>query len=233
MKIGILETGEPPAYLEQRFGRYQGMFQSLLGPDCAMTNYNVVGGTFPARPEDEDAYIVTGSPAGVYDAFEWIGQLKTFLRSARGKARLVGICFGHQVMAEAFGGLVDKSERGWGIGLHRYDVTQPAEWMDPVPSFAVPVSHQDQIVVQPPASRIVAASPFTPFGVLEYLDQPAISFQCHPEFDPSYAEALIEHRRARLPEPDAAIASLRRPNDRALVGSWMRRFLSGSADPDL
>ena len=232
MKIGILETGEPPAYLEQRFGRYERMFQELLGPDYALTNYNVVGGAFPARAEDEQAYIVTGSPAGVYDAFHWIDQLKGFLRSAKGKAKLVGVCFGHQVMAEAFGGRVEKSERGWGIGLHRYDVREPAEWMDPVHSFAVPVSHQDQIVAQPPASRIVAASPFTPFGVLEYRDQPAISFQCHPEFDPSYAEALIEHRRARLPDPDAAIASLHQPNDRALVGGWIRRFLDGSAVSD-
>lgn len=228
MKIGILETGEPPASLEQHFGRYEHMFRDLLGPGYAMTNYNVVGGTFPERVEQEEAYIVTGSPAGVYDPFEWIGQLKGFLRSAKGKAKLVGICFGHQVMAEAFGGEVDKSERGWGIGLHRYDVKEAADWMDPVLSFAVPVSHQDQIIVQPPSSRIVAASPFTPFGVLEYRDQSAISFQCHPEFDPAYAACLIEHRRARLPEPDAALASLREPNDRFLVGSWIGRFLSGS-----
>jgi GMP synthase-like glutamine amidotransferase len=229
MKIGILETGEPPANLERRFGRYRDMFQDLLGGGYRMTNYNVVGGHYPDRAEDEEAYIVTGSAAGVYDAFGWISELKDFLRGAKGRAKLVGICFGHQVMAEAFGGRVEKSERGWGVGLHRYDVREPAEWMDPVPSFAIPVSHQDQIVVQPPGSRILAASPFTPFGLLAYEDQPAISFQCHPEFDPAYARALIEHRRARLPDPDAAIASLREPNDRPLVAGWIRRFLEGSA----
>ena len=228
MKIGILETGEPPANLELRFGRYKDMFQDLLGAGYEMTNYNVVSGTFPAAPEDEEAYIVTGSPAGVYDAFEWIPKLTSFLREAKGRAKLVGICFGHQVMAEAFGGRVEKSERGWGIGLHRYDVCEPAEWMDPVPSFAIPVSHQDQIVERPPHTRIVAASPFTPFGMLAYEDQPAISFQCHPEFDPAYAEALIEHRRARLADADGAIASLREPNDRPLVASWIRRFLASS-----
>lgn len=232
MKVGILETGEPPAHLELRFGRYLGMFQDLLGDRYRMTNYNVVGGTFPDAPEDEEAYIVTGSPAGVYDAFGWIEDLKAFLRGARGRAKLVGMCFGHQVMAEAFGGRVDKSERGWGIGLHRYEVREPAPWMDPVPSFAVPVSHQDQIVEQPPQTRIVAASPFTPFGVLSYEDQPAISFQCHPEFSPAYAEALIEHRRARLADPDAAIASLRGSNDRELAASWIRRFLDGSTAAD-
>jgi hypothetical protein len=117
-----------------------------------MRNYNVVSGEFPAAPEEQDAYIVTGSPAGVYDPFSWIGDLKQFLREAKGKSKLVGICFGHQIMAEAFGGRVEKSERGWGAGLHRYDVREPAGWMDPVDSFAVPVSHQDQIVEQPPNS---------------------------------------------------------------------------------
>jgi len=232
IKVGILETGEPPANLELRFGRYLDMFQDLLGDRYRMTNYNVVGGSLPGAPEDEDAYIVTGSPAGVYDPFQWIPELKTFLRSAKGRAKLVGICFGHQVMAEAFGGRVEKSERGWGVGLQRYEVREAAPWMDPVPSFAVPVSHQDQVVEQPPHTRILAANAFTPFGLLSYQDQPAISFQCHPEFDPAYAEALIEHRRGRLPDPDAAIASLRRPNDRRLVAGWIRRFLDGSAAAD-
>ena len=233
MKIGILETGEPPAHLEVRFGRYIDMFGSLLGEGYALTNYNVVGGTFPGAPDEQEAYVVTGSPAGVYDAFGWIGDLKQFLGATKGKAKLVGICFGHQIMAEAFGGRVEQSERGWGIGLHRYDVCEAAPWMDPVPSFAIPVSHQDQIVEQPPNSRILALSPFTPFGLIAYEDQPAISFQCHPEFEPAYAEALIEHRRPRLPDPDGAIASLKAPNDRPLVARWIRRFLGGSGVADL
>jgi GMP synthase-like glutamine amidotransferase len=150
MKIGILETGEPPAHLELRFGRYKDMFAELLGEGYALTNYKVVSGEFPRSPEDQEAYIVTGSAAGVYDAFGWIGDLKQFLNEAKGKAKLVGICFGHQIMAEAFGGRVEKSERGWGVGLHRYDVREVADWMDAVPSFAIPVSHQDQIADRAP-----------------------------------------------------------------------------------
>jgi GMP synthase-like glutamine amidotransferase len=228
VKIGILETGEPPAGLELRFGRYKDMFSSLLGDRYRMTNYNVISGVFPAVPEEQDAYIVSGSPAGVYDSFSWIGDLKTFLKAAKGKSKLVGICFGHQIMAEAFGGRVEKSERGWGTGLHRYDVRERAPWMDPVGSFAVPASHQDQVVEQPPRSRVLAASAFTPFGVLGYDDQPAISFQCHPEFDVEFAVGLIEHRRARLPDPDGSIASLQQANDSKAVGGWISRFLEGS-----
>jgi len=232
MKIGVLETGEPPANLELRFGRYRDMFSRLLGERYEMKNYNVLGGDFPAAPEEQDAYIVTGSPAGVYDPFAWIGDLKSFLRETKGKAKLVGVCFGHQIMAEAFGGRVEKSERGWGTGLHRYEVREAAPWMDKVASFTVPVSHQDQIVEPPPHSRILAASTFTPFAMLGYEDQPAISLQCHPEFDPEFAAGLIEHRRARLPEPDGAIESLGQANDREMVGRWIGRFLEGSGVAD-
>ena len=227
-KIGILATGAPPAGLEQRFGSYPDMFRELLGEGYAVTSYDVVGGACPAAPENEEAYIVTGSAAGTYEDQEWIHRLKAFLRTAKGKAKLVGICFGHQIMAEAFGGKLVKSEMGWGIGLHRYEVRQSASWMDKVPSFTIPVSHQDQIVVQPPGTRVLAASRFTPFGLLAYEDQPAISFQGHPEFEPAYAGALIELRRARLPDPEAALASLREPNDRPLVARWIRRFLEGA-----
>jgi GMP synthase-like glutamine amidotransferase len=97
--------------------------------------------------------------------------------------------------------------------------------MDKVEEIAIPVSHQDQIVVQPPASHILAASLFSPFGMLRYDDQPAMSMQFHPEFEPDFTRALIERRRGYLPDPDAAIASLEGRDDRARVASWIRNFL--------
>src|SRR5687768_8806219 len=218
MKVGILETCGPPPQLVPRFGDYPAMLETLLGPGWETARYDVAAGVLPSDPADHDAWLITGSPAGVYEPHPWIPPLKDFLRTAKGRAKLVGFCFGHQVMAEAFGGRVEKSDRGWGIGLQSYDVAERAPWMDEVESFAVPVSHQDQIVVQPPASRVLARNPFSPFGLLAYDDQPAISFQGHPEWEPDFAKALIEVRRDRLPAPDEAIASLDAPNDRARVG---------------
>jgi GMP synthase-like glutamine amidotransferase len=225
VKIGILRTGGPPIQLVPRFGDYPDMLERLLGPGCETARYDVAAGALPAAPSDHDAWLITGSPAGVYEPHPWIPPLEDFLRAAKGKAKLVGICFGHQIMAQAFGGRVEKSRRGWGIGLQRYDVAERAPWMDDVDSFAVPVSHQDQIVAPPPGARILAANEFSPFGLLAYDDQPAISFQGHPEWEPAFAKALIDSRRERLSGVDEAIASLDAPNDRARVGEWIRRFL--------
>lgn len=226
MKIGILRTGQPPTPLISRFGLYDDMFRELLGPGFAATSYDVQTGEWPARPSDEDAYLITGSSAGVYEDHGWIDPLKDFLRSAKGQAKLVGICFGHQLMAEAFGGRVEKSDKGWGVGLHRYDIWEQARWMDAVPSFAAAVSHQDQVVEKPPTARALAGSNFTPFGVLAYDDQPAISIQPHPEFSPDFSRALIECRRKQLPDADAAIASLDAANDQPRLAAGIRRFLT-------
>lgn len=227
MNVGILVTGRPPGDLATRFGDYPAMFADLLGPGFAVTAYDVTAGEWPTDPGAHPAYIVTGSPAGVYEDHHWIHPLKAFLRAAKGEAKLVGICFGHQIMAEAFGGRVEKSVRGWGAGLQTYAIRGDAPFIDGPEPVAIPVSHQDQIVVQPPASRILAASDFSPFGMLAYDDQPALSMQFHPEFSPDFARALIEARRTTLPDPDGAAASLDASNDRARVAQWIRRFLKG------
>ena len=228
MKLGILETGAPPQALEPAFGDYPDMFRALLGPGLDYQTFDVAEGVLPDRPEACDAYLITGSAAGVYDPRAWIAPLTAFLRAAKGKAPLVGVCFGHQLMAETFGGRVVKSPKGWGVGLHSYRLHAHEPWMDPIPTIAAPASHQDQVVEVPPEARVIGGSAFTPYAVLAYADQPAISFQFHPEFDPAYAAALIESRRGSRfgeKEADAALESLRRPNDRQRVGAWIRRFL--------
>ncbi len=223
MKLAILETGRPPGQLADEFGDYPAMFEAMLGSGFEVDSFDVQAGKLP-EPRAHDAYLITGSPAGVYDPLPWIAPLQQFIRAAK-DARMVGVCFGHQVMAEALGGQVEKSDRGWGAGLHRYDVVRPEPWLDGAGTIFVPASHQDQVVAQPPNTEIVAQSDFTPFAALSWTDRPAISFQFHPEFSPAFAKALIEKRYDIVPDPDAAIASLDAPNDNARVGGWIRRFL--------
>lgn len=222
MKLAILETGRPPGDLSDWFGDYPAMFERLLGDGFEVETFDVQAGRFPTG--DHDAILITGSPAGVYDGLSWIGPLSDFIRAA-GDRKMIGVCFGHQIMAEALGGMVVKSEKGWGAGLHRYSVVRREPWLDGEREISIPASHQDQVVIQPPNTEIVAASDFTAYAALAWQDRPAISFQFHPEFEPAFAKALIEKRYDIVPNPDAAIASLDAPNDNVRVGGWIRRFL--------
>jgi GMP synthase-like glutamine amidotransferase len=206
------------------------MFRSLLGEGFDYRTFAVDEGEWPAGVEACDAYLITGSACGAYDPHPWIGELTRFLNLAKGRAKLVGVCFGHQIMAQAFGGQVIKSPKGWAIGEQEYRVLSHEPWMDGAPAIRLPGSHQDQVVEAPPAAEVVAASDFTPFGALAYRDQPAISIQLHPEFEPAYAKALIEARRGKVyadDEADRAVASYGRPDDRARVGRWINAFLDG------
>ncbi len=226
--IGILETGVPPTDLASRYGRYDAMVRRMLGEAYEYRTYAVHAGELPASPDEHQAYVVTGSSAGVYDDLPWIEPLKTFIRAAQGRARMVGLCFGHQVMAEALGGRAEKSHKGWGLGLHRYAVDATEPWMDQTRSIAVAASHQDQVVAPPAGATVLASSAFTPFAALLYAGGTAVSFQFHPEFERGMAAALVELRRERLPDPaeaDRMLASFDGPSDAPLVAAWIRRFI--------
>ena len=227
-RIAILETGAPPADLQPAHGRYTTMIETLLaeGFDVAAVDVRQAGAPDPSTV---DGVIITGSPAGVYDGEPWIGRLLDWIASAKGRTRMVGICFGHQGMAQALGGRVEKSARGWGVGLHRYDVQATEPWMQPpLSTIAIPVSHQDQVVERPAAARVILASDFTPFAGLAW-DDDAISMQCHPEFTPGFAAPLAEGRRDRsgADRVDPALETLKGDNDRDAVGQWIRTFLRG------
>lgn len=225
--IAILETGRPPAHLIEAFGDYTAQLRTLLGEGARTHRFDVQAGELPVDPSAFAGTVVTGSAAGVYEDLPWIAPLSDWLRAARGQTRLVGVCFGHQIMAQAFAGRVEKSDKGWGVGLHRYEVVGDETWMKPAAaSIAIPVSHQDQVIAPSDDARVLIASDFTPYAGLAW-GQDAISFQCHPEFEPDFAAALAEDRRGRISDAavDEAQASLKAPNDRAVLAGWIRAYL--------
>ncbi len=228
MKIAVLEPGAPPPALLPRFGGYGGMVAAMLGEGFAVEMFDIRAGEWP-KAEGWDGYVITGSSSGVYDPDPWIPELKTWVQCTAGSAPMIGICFGHQLMAEAFGGKVVKSPKGWGVGLHTYDLNTAAPWMPKdALSMALPVSHQDQVVEVGVGTEVLGGSAFCPFGFLAWPDLKAVSLQPHPEFDPAYAEALILTREdgpLTREHAQSAIASLHAPNDNVRVARWLRRFL--------
>jgi GMP synthase-like glutamine amidotransferase len=240
MKIGILETGEVNEKIVGQHGTYPQMFERLLGtsdPDLTFHTWSVVNGEIPAAPQDADGWVVTGSRHGVYDDLPWIEPLKDFLRECLlEKVPVAGICFGHQILAEAMGGKAEKSDKGWGLGVHDYVVKHSPSWMkDFTGSYRGHAVHQDQVTVQPPESVVLASSDFCEYAALAYGDAEAplaISVQSHPEFSPGYMVDLIEARmRGVVPDEvaDQSKASISDELNNANWAHWIVTFLRQAA----
>ena len=237
MLIGILETGRPPEVLKDRHQSYPGMFEKLLAeanPELAFRSFAAVDGEVPDDPALCDGWLITGSRHGVYEKLPWMLKLEQLIRDCvTAKVPVVGICFGHQIMAEALGGKVEKSSKGWGLGLHNYEVTQRPEWMADAPgTVTIPAVHQDQVVVKPPGAEVLACSEFCEYAALAY-DDVGVSFQGHPEFSEDYQRDLLEFRFKGL-APDEVIAKARqsfeeRESDSGKAARWLGRFFLSHA----
>ena len=234
MRIGILETGRPPAGLEHH-GSYGLMFERLLGPDFDTVVYPVIDDVFPEAVDVVDGWLVTGSRFGVYDDAPWIRRLEAFLRQVvAARVPLVGICFGHQVLASALGARVEKAAVGWGAGPHEYAVLEQPAWLEGADErITLNAMHQDQVLSLPPGARVIATSEFCPLAALAYGDH-AISFQAHPEFDNAYERALVALRRGDIIPEDVADPALAAIGDAALAPDaanaalWIRRFFTAA-----
>lgn len=232
LQIGILETGRPPRELGEKYGSYPDMFEQLLaGADANLefTAFAALDGEIPDDPNLCHAWLITGSRHGVYDALSWMAPLGQLIRDAvDARVPIVGICFGHQIVAEALGGKVEKSERGWGVGVHEYGIAKRPVWMANAPEhFAVHAVHQDQVVDLPEGADVVASSPFCPNAVLAYGDR-AFTIQPHPEFGNDFKRDLMDQRLADIvPEEILSTAkrSLGRKPNSDMVAEWIVAFV--------
>ena len=192
MKIGIIECGPVPEALRNTYISYPAMFSAQLAPllpSATFETVSVVHGEDLPGPEVRDAWLLTGSRHGVYDDLPWIAPLKDFIRAVAAQRRpMVGVRFGHQIIAEAMGGRVQKAEIGWRVGLETYET----RFNGAACSVAMPAFHQDQVIVQPPGSQVLAQSDACPYAALRYSDAPILSVQYHPEFSRPYLADLID-----------------------------------------
>ncbi|OCH96753.1 GMP synthase [Legionella jamestowniensis] len=231
MNIGILlcDLVREPLHLEH--GQYPDMVANLLHQVDSTLEFSIFDarqGQLPDNVHAADAYLISGSRHGVNDDFAWIRKLEEFvlcLHQARKK--IIGICFGHQLIAKVLGGKV-VAANGWGIGISSNKITQRKSWMLPAQNnLNLIVSHQDQVVELPSEAEILASSDFCPVYMMQ-INNHLLTVQGHPEFTKAYSQALIEQRKTLFGEELAnqGLISLQLPVDDSVFAQWMVNFLN-------
>jgi len=233
MKIGILECGLVNDKLSDRFEPYPVMFQCLLkqaGRDFEYQSYSVVQSVFPDSVRECDGWLITGSRHGVYETLDWIEPLEQFVRRLAGeKIPLVGICFGHEVIAKALGGEVINTGK-WGVGLHQYSVDKQQPWMNgEVTEVAMHAFHQDQVTRCPPGAEVYLSAQFCRNAGFVFGES-IMTLQGHPEMDRDYQEALLDlfgGNKVPIEAVDKARGSLQGVHraDTCRLASWIAEFL--------
>lgn len=231
MRIGILRTDSVrPEWVEQ-FGEYPDMFERLLSSQDAtlsFTTWNVEEGEYPADPAEVDGYVITGSKSSVYDDKQWIRDLEDFVRRLYCEQRkVVGICFGHQLIAKALGGEVSKSPKGWGVGVNVYQ--RHGNSVGEGETFQLLASHQDQVMTAPEGAEVIASNAHCEIAGLR-LGSCVLTFQGHPEFIPEYAEEIMRFRHdmigaERVEQGMASLTTHEHQGGR--IARWILDFLRG------
>ena len=231
MHIGILRTDSVSREWVSTYGEYPDMFTRLLSAEddaLTFTTWNVEVGELPNGVEAADGFLITGSKSSVYDDNAWIRALEDFVRECHAARRkVIGICFGHQLVAQALGGVVAKSPKGWGVGVHCYTVDREGFDLADGEQLGLLASHQDQVMTMPPGATKIASNDHCEFAGMT-LGQHMLTFQGHPEFIPAYSREIMTFRRDMIGAERVAegIASLEeREHEGGRIARWMLAFL--------
>jgi len=236
VKITILEVGLVPASLRERFGSLPGMFMKMIAhhqKDVEFDVVSVVNGESLPELDDIESLLITGSSYGAYEEIPWKADLEDLIRAVYArKTPMVGVCFGHQIIAQALGGTVQKADQGWGLGRHIYNV-QPGNGLIDLPQLAIACSHQDQVLKAPAEATPLLSSDFAPYAGLLYANGSTLTFQPHPEFDRDYAYELCVMRQGIAPDDVVKTAeeSLDHPLDGDILGDVISRLLVKRLQP--
>ena len=229
--LGILDCDDLSPELRGDYHCYTCMFKTLFEPvhsAIEYRRYDVQKNKLPDEANECDAYLLTGSKTGVYDDKPWIRLLKSFIQRAyEGETKLVGLCFGHQLLADALGGKAEKSNKGWGVGAMLSQSVEHADWMKTkLELICLLYSHQDQVTQLPNQAKVLFSSDFCQYSAF-HIPERVLAFQGHPEFTVDYCERLMFIRQSRYAEGqyEAAVKSLEQTLHSDVLAGWIINFL--------
>ena len=233
-RIGILECDHFDDELRATYGTYGQMFQNLLlsvDPELTFITYKTLFDQYPQDLNACNAYLITGSKYSIYEKHIWIKKLQNFVYTLhQHQKQLIGICFGHQIIARVLGGEVKKAPQGWGVGTYSSSISITKPWMDPpLSEYRVIVSHQDQVMTLPENAEQLSSNEFCENSAFQ-IGNHILCFQGHPEFSDEYARARMQTRKDIIGRKilKEGLSSLELKTDEKIIAQWIINFLTPS-----
>jgi len=228
--IGILNTyhiDPNETTYQKEYGPMLEQYLRDLLPEEEVKSFVVAQDEFPSDIYICDVWVITGSPASVYENKEWLKKLTKFIIDCdKNKIKILGFCFGHQMIAHALGGVVENSTKGWGVGVRDFKIVTKSTWMDNISdNCSLLFSHQDQVVKLPANAKLLGTDSFCP-NQMYSIDEHIFSIQGHPEFTKQFAKDRYDSRVDSIGQQtyDEAIDSLSKTVTKE-VHQWIKKFI--------
>lgn len=204
LPIDILMAGHPPKSILERHGDFDSWFTRHMSGQITTRVFDLPAGDPIPDPAQSCGWIITGSPASVYDEIAWLPMGKQVIAGAVAAGHpMLGICFGHQLLAEACGGKVGLNPAGWELGDVKIKLTAAGEadqlFRDLVKDGSAYGTHRDTVLMLPEGADLLAENER---GVQAFrIGTQAYGVQFHPEFDQAIAADYVALRQSEAAKP--------------------------------